>query len=472
MSWLRVALPARLARDLGDWAPVVEGFFVRHRHRLPIVHAAMLLLFLALILLPPLTERAGEQDGPFDNYRLFANLVLWGLWFPLVFASVVLTGRSWCGLLCPMGAASEWANGRGLKRAIPGWVKWPGTPVVSFIVVTIWAQTLGTRDHAQSAAILFGGMMLVAIALGFVCGRKNRAWCRHMCPIGLLLGVYSRLGAVTFRPKHPVDGGDRWTEATNCPTMIDLKRKTESRHCIECFRCVHPKAKGGLALVFRRPGAEVETIRHRNPNLSEVMFLFLGAGVALGGFLWMVLDSYQDLRLWVATAAIKRGWLWIGEPGPSWLMAVFPEEREIFRWIDFLTISAYMSGWMVLTAGVLAATSGLAAWLSGRMGGNGTFRQRFLEFGYQVAPVAMVSLLLGLGGELFAVLGHLGLTPEGTHLVKLALFAAGGLWSLHLGVRLLHNQGVPARRRWAPLLAGATGTFYVGAVWYPAVFGL
>lgn len=450
---------------------LVEKFFVRHRHRFGYVHAAMFLAFVALILVPVFTERAGEHDGPFENYRLFAILILWGVWFPLVFLSVAVTGRSWCGLLCPMGASSEWANRRGLKRAIPRWMKWPGTPVVAFIVVTVWAQTLGARDHAESAAILFGGVMLMAIAIGFVYGRNKRAWCRHMCPIGLLLGVFARLGAVDFRPKRLLPGGDRWTEATACPTMIDLKRKTESRHCIECFRCVQPEAKGGLALALRRPGAEVEAIRHHHPNLAEVMFLFLGAGVALGGFLWLALDSYQDLRLMVAVAAIKSGWLWIGEAGPSWLMAVFPDEREVFRWVDFLTIAGYMIGWMVLTAGVLSGTNALATWLSGRAGGDGTFRRRFLELGYQVAPVAMVSLLLGLGGELFTALGEIGLTPDAIRFLKLVLFAGGGVWSLHLGACLLANQGVPAGRRWLPLLAGAAGTLYLGAAWYPAVFG-
>ncbi len=63
-----------------------------------------------------------------NNFSLFANFVIWGLWFPLVFVSVIFTGRSWCGVLCPLGAASEWANRVGLKRPVPRWVRWRGTP--------------------------------------------------------------------------------------------------------------------------------------------------------------------------------------------------------------------------------------------------------------------------------------------------------------------------------------------------------
>ncbi|HZU91025.1 MAG TPA: 4Fe-4S binding protein, partial [Stellaceae bacterium] len=210
---------------------------MRHRRGLVFVHGAMLLLFAALMLGPLIVPSAGAAGG-FGGLAHVALFLVWGLWFPLVFLSVIVAGRSWCGLLCPMGAASEWANRIGLRRSIPRWVQWPGTPIVSFVFVTIWAQTIGARDHAAAMAIVFGGTLAAALLLGFLYGRGKRAWCRHMCPIGLLLGVYSRIGIVDFHPKRPQPGGDRWTERTACPTMIDLDRKTESRHCIACYRCV------------------------------------------------------------------------------------------------------------------------------------------------------------------------------------------------------------------------------------------
>ena len=82
----------------------------------------------------------------------------------------------------------------------------------------------------------------------------------------------------------------------------------------------------------------------------------------------------------------------------------------------------------------------------------------------------MVSLLVGLAGGLFRNLHYLGLDDGGIALVKAALFAAGALWSLYLGWRLLAAQGIPGRWRWLPLLPGATGSLAVGAAWYPAIF--
>lgn len=449
----------------------LEFFFFRHRRRIVYVQATMFLVFAVLVAGPLVLGTSAEDAPALDNLASFAKAAVWGIWFPLAFLSVIFSGRSWCGLLCPMGAASEWANRIGPRLAIPRWVRWPGTPIVSFLVVTIWAQTAGARDHAQAMAIVFGTTLAAAVVLGFFFGRGKRAWCRHMCPIGLLLGVYSRIGMVDFRPKRPTAGGERWTEKTACPTMIDLPRKSESRHCITCFRCVSPNAGGGLSLRLRPPGQEVAAIGDHNPNLSEVVFIFAGTGAAVGGFLWLVLDSYQHLRRLVGDWVIDQGWYWLGNPGPVWLMAVYPEQREVFRWLDFWMISGYMLAWTLIMTLVLGAATAAGAWLATRLGGGEeSFRRRFVELGYQYLPVAMVSLLIGLGGKLFVGLEALGLAPAAVEYLKAALFLVGGAASLWLGLSIVARQGVAGPGRWAAAIPGLLGSAFVGAAWYPAVF--
>ena len=44
-----------------------------------------------------------EDSTPFTHFTTFANYLLWGLWFPLVFLSVIFAGRAWCRHLCPIG---------------------------------------------------------------------------------------------------------------------------------------------------------------------------------------------------------------------------------------------------------------------------------------------------------------------------------------------------------------------------------
>ncbi len=462
------AVPLRVQigkpRDQGPMASRIESLGVRLRPWLPWVHAVMFLAFLGLILGPvllPASDLAREAGA-------LANSLIWGLWFPLVFLSVLVAGRAWCGILCPMGAASQWMNRLGPKRPIPGWLRWEGTPIVSFVLVTVLGQTVGVRDYPGALLEVFGGTLIAALAIGFLYGRgqNKRAWCRHACPIGLLLGVFSRLGVADLVPKRLRAGGDAYQEKGLCPTMIDINRKTESRHCIMCLRCVHPGRRGGLALALRAPGAEVAEIARHHPAASELWFMLLGTGVALGAFLWLVLPEYQSLRQALGVWAIDHGWYWIGQPGPAWLMAVHPEAREVFVWLDFLLIVGWMLGIMALFAGALAGLNAVAVWVGGRLGAGGGARERFLTLGYQFAPVAMISLLMGLGGELFALLPARDAVPLKAALLVLALG-----WGLLLGRRVLAGQGLAGWRAALTLLPGLAGAVLVAGAWWPALGG-
>jgi hypothetical protein len=153
-----------------------------------------------------------------------------------------------------------------------------------------------------------------------------------------------------------------------------------------------------------------------------------------------------------------------------WLMAVYPHEREVLRWFDFFLVSGYMMSWMAIITAALAAATAAATWLARRAGGDAPFGRGFVELGYQFLPVAMASLLLGLGGDLFQALGSLGLGTVGISFFKGTLVLGAVSWSLGLGWRLLARQGVSASALWLPLLPGALGSLTIAAAWYPAIF--
>ena len=51
----------------------IEAVFLRHRHRLPWLHAAMFVAFVLLLFVPPLMPLPAEQDGApfcaFEHYK-------------------------------------------------------------------------------------------------------------------------------------------------------------------------------------------------------------------------------------------------------------------------------------------------------------------------------------------------------------------------------------------------------------------
>jgi len=450
----------------------IEKFIYKHKAALVYLHAIMFLFFLVLTIGPLLLPTPLENATIFNNFTLCSQFLLWGIWFPCVFISVLFSGRSWCGVLCPMGAASEWVNTVGLKRPIPGWLKWEGTPILSFIFVTILGQTIDVRDEASAIAELFGGTLILALLIGFFYGRKKRAWCRHVCPIGLLLGVFSRLGAVQFATKQLRSGQDHYTEKGICPTMIAINHKQESRHCIQCFRCVKPSSQGGLFIKLRQWGEEIIQIRAHNPNLAEVLFIFSGTGIALGGFLWLILPEYTLWRDHIGTWFINQGWYWIGLSGPSWLMSVHPEERQIYNWLDFLMITGFMISCMLIVTLLLSLCTALSAYIAGFWQKKYSFKNRFIELGYQFTPVAMLSIIISLGDKLFSELHLLGMHSTLLSIIKGTLLAFSMLWSLHLSRKLLLQQGIKGLGNFFSILPGSLGTFLVGIAWWPAIFGI
>jgi polyferredoxin len=444
----------------------IELVLLSLKLRFPFFQLMMLAGFIILLGIPPFLDDPQGKDTIFSHFGLFANFMLWGVWFPLTLLSVILVGRLWCGGFCTMGASSEFLARLGLAQNIPNWLRNEWLPIISFLVITILGQTLGVREHPEAALEIFGGTMITAMFVGLLYGPGKRAWCRHLCPIGLLLGIFSRLGLAQMTPRQRRQDGDAYSQKGICPTFIDLGRKQESRHCIACMRCSTPGAKGGLALELRHPGAEIEAIRHHNANPIEVWFLFVGSGMALGGFLWLVLPQFQALRQLLGELAIAHEWLWLVEPGPAWLMSVHPERREVFLWIDFLAISGFMSTCAIGLGGVLAIATGLASYVGGRLGANGNFSQRFNELGYQQAPVALVSLLIGLGGAAFTPLSSL---PGGVVAGKGLFLVLGLAWSLILGWRILGRQGLGANWRLIPLLPSAAASLLLAIIWGMAV---
>ena len=162
---------------------------------------------------------------------------------------------------------------------------------------------------------------------------------------------------------------------------------------------------------------------------------------------------------------------WIGESGPAWLMSVHPERREVFVWLDFFMIVGFMLAITLAYVLALSVTTWLSALLAGRFGADGTLKQRFTELGYQYAPVAMVSLIIGLGAKLFEGFGLIGITDTGVAAIKGLLFVLALVWSIMLSIKILNRQGLRDDRVLIATVPGFFGSLLVGAGWWSAVIG-
>lgn len=179
----------------------------RHRNLILGLQWFVVLGYMLLLVVPALLPLPPERAHSWDDITRFAQFVFWGLWWPFVILSVMLAGRSWCGVLCPEGALTEWVSRFGLGQGIPHWMKWSGWPFVAFILTTVFGQMTSVYDYPKPALLILGGSTLAAIATGLVWGRGKRVWCRHLCPVSGVFGLLARVAPVHFAVDRTAMGG-------------------------------------------------------------------------------------------------------------------------------------------------------------------------------------------------------------------------------------------------------------------------
>jgi ferredoxin len=388
---------------------------------------------LALFVLIVAFSFAGTIKGG-EN---LATVVTWGLWWTLIPFSFILLGRVWCAV-CPITAVSDY-----LQRWLGGWGRLPGRFLkrygvwimsLSFLLLTwadrIWGIVDSPRATGVALITILGGSSLVALVY------RRRVWCRYLCPIGALSGVYSMTSFVELRAKKEVcrkcksKSCYRGTEKIEgCPLYEFPMNMESNRNCNLCANCLKACPHGSVELRLRPPGRELWQVE--KPILGESALAVL-----------MVALVYMQ------TAGMAYFF-------PSYMKwAVESLEPLSYNFVFTLT--------MVGAVGVGAVLYLSSSWASSRVRKEG-FKTNLASFGYALVPLALAG---HFGHNIF----HLGV--EG----KAALQAA--ISQLHLPLQLFplglsageefHHATIAIKALQA--LALASGTAWSGfVVWRLAV---
>ena len=79
----------------------------RHQGAIRRVQWGVIGAYALLVAVPAFLPLPGRAAHLWNNLTLAAQFAFWGLWWPFVLVSMVLVGRTWCGIFCPEGALSE-----------------------------------------------------------------------------------------------------------------------------------------------------------------------------------------------------------------------------------------------------------------------------------------------------------------------------------------------------------------------------
>lgn len=216
----------------------------------------------------------------------------------------LLFGRFFCAAVCPLGILQDVLGVLGKKRNRS--VKMGNYKVFRYTILALslvllaggWAILLRFLDPFSR----FGGMLagtvrfidgeapssvapfLVGALLPFACLAalvvwKRRVYCVEICPIGTMLGLFSRYGVWQMRMNRSCTACGRCEQVCPAGCIESRERKVDNERCVRCMNCLAQCPGEGISL-SRRP--EKELIPNSPVDPSRRTFIAKGAAFTLG----------------------------------------------------------------------------------------------------------------------------------------------------------------------------------------------
>jgi transcriptional regulator with AAA-type ATPase domain len=279
VPWLR---PVFLSR----WYP--EGIWV-----------VMMVVFVPITLLGFM--------GPQDRESSVTLNLFWAWWWPGYLFFFVFVGRLWCAV-CPFMITAE-----GLRRLslwlfprqqltwntqwLNRWGAW--FLFAGFVAIYLWEKLWDLPHHAYLSAWLL--LVITAGAVIFSQIYERRLWCRYLCPIGGMNGMFAKLSMVELRSTQQVCGSQCHTfgcykgsgvtpitfidalpnegQATEgCPLYSHPNQLQDNRDCMLCMTCLKACPNRSAQLNLRFPASDLLG-DHRGFWAEVALLLLLLGGV-------------------------------------------------------------------------------------------------------------------------------------------------------------------------------------------------
>ena len=203
-------------------------------------------------------QNALASSGNRAGFYVFGIIMLWGL----------MLGRTICGWICPLGLIQELLHKiptpkirknkvtraltylkyvllvvfavavplwYGLKhgKAVPGFCKYI-CPAGTLEGAMGLLSNPGNASFFKMLGIFFTRKFVIMLIIGLACVFCYRSFCRFICPLGAIYGMFNRLALVGVR----VDM-DRCTHCGACAMNCKMDvRHVGDHECINCAKCM------------------------------------------------------------------------------------------------------------------------------------------------------------------------------------------------------------------------------------------
>ena len=250
--------------------------------------------------------------GPQTRDKNFALNLFWAWWWPFFLFIFPFLGRIWCAF-CPFMIYGEltqklslWLFPRKLKK----WPrqqaeKWGGWFLFTmFTLIFLWEELWDLENTAYLSACL----LLLITAGAMICSAifERRFWCRYLCPIGGMNGLFAKLSMTELRAQQGICSATCTTyqcykggpekgegmETNGCPLYSHPAQLEDNRDCVLCMTCLKACPHRSVEFNLRPPGIELWTTHI--PRSYEVALLFLLLG---GIYLHRLPEIQQVMKL-------------------------------------------------------------------------------------------------------------------------------------------------------------------------------
>lgn len=235
--------------------------------------------------------------GPQTRSQNFALNLFWAWWWPLILLIFPFLGRIWCAV-CPFMIYGEitqklslWLFPRQLKK----WPrqsaeKWGGWFLFGlFTLILLWEELWDLPNTAYLSACLL--LLITAGAMIFSAIFERRFWCRYLCPIGGMNGMFAKLAITELRAQQGTCSAECNTyqcykggpqkgegmETAGCPLYSHPAQLEDNRDCVLCMTCLKACPHRSVEVNLRPPGIELWTTHIPRTYEVALLFLLLGA---------------------------------------------------------------------------------------------------------------------------------------------------------------------------------------------------
>lgn len=432
-------MSAKILAAFGNWLQ-------RHQRAIRALQWVVILFYALLIIVPPLLPLPDEAATLVNNLTVLAQFLFWGVWWPFVLLSMVFFGRLWCGVLCPEGTLSEFANRFGRKRGIPKWVQWGGWPLVAFLLTTLYGQMTSVYQYPKPVILVLGGSTVAAIIVGILYGKNSRVWCKHLCPVTGVFALLARLAPYRYQPnKSQWDSyPHKKTIPIHCPTLQPLRTMVGSADCLMCGKC--SGHKDAITLAWRSPNEEIITHGKEHSTIWSSLLLIYGlCGVALAAFQWTNSFWLVHLRDIVESWFLAHNIMWVfNTNAPWWIFTNYPAQDDVFTWIFGGELIIYIIGIGFILGTISLLLLSVATWVI-----NGKYQLKvFNHLSLALIPLAAASVFVGLFAltvtllEKYANQGFVWIPY-----LKAAILFGATIWSSYLAYQIISQYAQSISRK-------------------------